>query len=87
MGILQDRIRDTLAKSGIAHKTIECYGSQIVVTSWSRKAADDWASLISSFAVVRGVTESVDEKHDAKPGTPVSKKYVRVFRTFARIAA
>lgn len=58
----QEQLKATLAKAGIPAKKIDVYGSQIVVTAWSRAAADKWASLLSKFSTVRGVVQSYD--HD-----------------------
>jgi len=82
----QERIKATLAKSGIAYKHIDCYGSQIVITSWSKDAAQKWTSLLSKFAIVRGNTESLDEAVENK-GTSLRPTMIPVFRTFARIAS
>lgn len=61
---LQERMRAKLAETGLPHKAIECYGRQIVVTAWSRDAADKWASLIRRFARVRGVYQGIDYNQD-----------------------
>jgi hypothetical protein len=81
----QAQMKAKLAQAGIAYKEISCYGRQIVVTSWSRDAADSWAQLLGQFAKVRAVIEALDERHDAKPGALGGRKYVPVFRTFAAL--
>lgn len=43
------QMAETLAKSGLPSKEIRCYGRQIVITSWSRDAAEKWAALLSTF--------------------------------------
>lgn len=53
-------MRATLLKSGIPAKDVKVYGSQIMVVTWSRDAADKWASLIARFAKVRGPVQSWD---------------------------
>ncbi len=55
---IQAQIRATLERSGIPHKRIECYGRQIMITSWSLEAANKWAALIQQFAKLRGVVHS-----------------------------
>ncbi len=81
----QAAMKAKLAQAGIAHKDIQVYGRQIVVTSWSMEAANKWAILLAQFAKVRNVVASLDERADAKPGCMKCEKYVRVFRTFAAL--
>lgn len=70
-----------LAEAGIPHKEINCYGSQIVVTAWSRGAADKWASLLGRFAKVRGIVETYDcdKVNTGSCLLPSRHKVVRVF--------
>lgn len=86
MGTTQDKLKATLALADIPSKRIDCYGSQIIITSWSRDAAERWANLLAKFAIVRGITESSDEAAKNK-GTSLRPTMIPVFRTFARIAA
>lgn len=80
----QQKIKATLEKSGIPYKNIDCYGSQIVVTSYSVEAAKKWASLLGTFAKVRGITKSKDEAVENK-GTCLLPTMIDVHRTFAVI--
>lgn len=73
-----------LAKCGIPHKEIECYGSQIVITSHCRDTADKWASLLAKFATVRCVVEALDYAKENKFGS-LNPTTVKVWRTFAHI--
>lgn len=57
---LQEQMQVTLQQSGIPAKEIRVYGSQIVITAYSRQAAQRWASLLARFAKVRGIVESRD---------------------------
>ena len=86
MSTTQDKMKATLALAGIPHKRIDCYGSQIVIASWSRDAAERWASLLSKFAIVRGITEGSEEAVENK-GTSLRPTMIPVFHTFARIPA
>lgn len=81
---LNAAMKAKLEAAGIPYKAIECYGSQIVVTSWCRDSAARWASLLAKFATVRGTIETLD---DAKVNrnTVLLPSKVRVWRTFARI--
>lgn len=83
MATIQQEIKATLERAGLPFKQIQVYGSQIVVTVVARDSANRWSQLLGKFAKVRGITESLDEKHDATHGTPVSQKYTRVHRVFA----
>jgi hypothetical protein len=78
-------MKETLEGAEIPFKKVECYGSQIVITAWSQEAANKWATLLGTFSEVRGQTRGLDEKFDAKPGTPPSQKYTQVFRVFAAL--
>ena len=69
---------------GLPHKSIKCYGSQIVVTSQCKDTASKWASLLSRFASRISVIETFDEAKENKGGNLNSTK-VRVFRTYATI--
>jgi len=79
MTSLQAQIKDKLSGLGIAHKEIQVYGSQIVVTCWGREAADKFAGVISSFAKIRAVVDALDPYADG------SRKYHNVVRVFAAI--
>ncbi len=81
---IQQQLRDAMAKSGIAHKEIEVYGSQIVVTAWSRDAAVKWADLIAKFATIRGVIESMDYNAENR-NTVMLPSAHKVWRVFARV--
>jgi hypothetical protein len=80
----QDAMAAKLAEAGIPSKEIRCYGAQIVITAWSRDAADKWADLLAKFATVRGVVRSRD---DAKVNrnTMLKPSTVEVWRVFAKV--
>lgn len=81
----QAKMKATLERSGIPHKEIRCYGSQIVVTSWSDDAARQWASLLAPFAKVSAAAfPSYDEAKENK-GTCLKPSMVKVWRTFATV--
>ena len=86
----QQKIKATLETAGLPFRDIQCYGTQIVVTSQSDEAARKWAVLLGKFAKVRGITKSLDERKVAieQPHnvSTMDAKYVQVFRTFAVIA-
>lgn len=81
----QEAMKERLEQVGIPFKAIECYGSQIVITSWCRESAERWAGLLGRFAKVRGITHSVDYAKENK-NTVLRPSTVEVWRTFARIA-
>lgn len=81
---IQATMKATLEKTGIPHKEIKVYGSQIVITSWSEEAAKKWADVLSQFATVRCVTKNIDyAKHNKN--TVMKPSTVDVYRTFAAI--
>ena len=81
-----DQLKAALARTGVPHKKIDCYGRQIVVTSGCKDTADKWASVLSGFAKVHAVIESLDEASVQRGGC-LNRTYVRVWRTYARIPA
>lgn len=80
----QQQIKATLEKSGIPFKEVEVYGSQIVITAWSVDAANKWAGLVSKFATMRGITESLDYNQENK-NTCLLPSAHKVWRVFGRI--
>lgn len=85
MGQIQQQMKATLEKAGLPFKSIECYGSQIVITSHCADTANRWAQLLGRFARVRGVIKSLDEA-SVQRGTCLNRTYVQVYRTFAAVA-
>lgn len=90
MAQIQQQMKATLERAGLPYRDIQCYGSQIVVTSTSEAAARKWALLLGKFAKVRGIVSSLDERkvaidqpHDM---SSTDNKYVRVFLTGAVIS-
>lgn len=77
-------MKDLLDRLSIPSKRIECYGSQIVVTSQSRDTADRWALALGKFATVKGVIESYDDAVDNK-NTVLRPTVVKVWRTYATV--
>lgn len=86
MGTLQDKMKEMLKKTGLPYKEIEVYGRQIVVTCWSRDAAEKWSHLLTRFAKFRGITHSVDEAKDQANRKTLATKKVEVWRAFAALA-
>jgi len=87
----QQQMKELLAKVDIPAKTIECYGSQIVVTAWSDEAARKWAAVLNRFAEVRGIVKTIEKTKDpsgyfaANPGLVKSTFVHDVWRVFARV--
>lgn len=84
MGQLQQQMKAKLEQLGVPFKQVECYGSQIVVTSHCRETADRWAALLSRFSRVKGVIETYDDAVINR-NTVLLPSKVKVFRTFAVI--
>ena len=57
---LQQKMQTTLESTGLPFKKITVYGRQIVITSHSRKAANQWTSVLSQFSTVRGIAKDLD---------------------------
>lgn len=86
MATLQERMKAKLAEAGIPARRIDVYGSQIMITCMSRKTANRWSSLVSKFATVRNVFESVDETADADRFPNERQKHtVKVWRVAAHV--
>ena len=88
----QDKLKAQLEKAGIPYKEIHCYGSQVMITAWSFKAAKEWANLLTKFCSGKvRVVESRDETKDperilkANPGLVKSHFYHEVWRIGATI--
>lgn len=81
---IQKQMKAQLENAGLPFREVKCYGSQIVVTSLSRDAANKWALLLAKLATVRGITESVDYAQ-RNTNTVLHPSTVRVWRTFARV--
>ena len=87
----QEQMKTELEKAGLPYKEIQCYGSQIVVTSWSQEAASKWVHLLNRFATVRGTVRTRDYTKDpsgyykANPGLVKSVFTHEVWRTFASV--
>ena len=82
---VQAQIRATLLKAGLPYKSLDVYGSQIVVTTWSMDAARQWSSLLATFATVRKTgLQSIDYAKENK-GTVLKPTTLNVYRTYAVI--
>lgn len=81
---IQEQLIAKLESTGLPHKQIHCYGSQIVVTAWSQDAANQWASVLGKFAKVRGIVKSIDENKISR-GSFLLPTIHNVYRVFARI--
>lgn len=84
----QNKLATLLAKAGIPHKQIKCYGRQIEITCWSRKAAERFQSLLgmtngayTDFAIVETIDVNLKNKKDF-----LNPSSHTVYRFFARVA-
>lgn len=80
----QQQMAAKLAECGIPAKEIKCYGSQIMITAWSREAINRWVLLLSKFATVRSTVESIDECKVNK-NSVMLPSVVKVWRVWATI--
>ncbi len=84
MATAQENMKVALGKVNIPSRSIEVYGSQIVITCLSLDSANRWAPVLSKFATVKKVgLRSLDE---TKKSTVHNRQYVNVYRTYATIA-
>jgi len=81
----QEQMREKLAQLGIPYRTINCYGSQIVVTSLCRNTAEKWALTLAQFATFKGIRESIDYIQENR-NTIMNPSTVRVWRTYAVVS-
>lgn len=81
----QEKMKETLQKSGIPYHEVRVYGSQIMITTGSHEAAEKWSSLLSKFGRVRKAWKSVDENKGQDPGASI-KKFHEVWRVAATMA-
>lgn len=82
----QNKMKAKLETAGIPFKEVEVYGNQIVVTAWSKDAADKWQVLLAKFAKIRGAIQSMDYAQDqtCRKGR-LETRMVDVFRVYAAI--
>ena len=79
----QDQMIAKLKETGLPHKEIHCYGSQIVVTCWCRDSAFIFADMVKHFAKIKMIKESRDyDKVNSNTSLkPSSHKVWRVWAT------
>ena len=80
----QDRMKAKLSEMSIPFKTIEVYGSQIVITTYSESSARKWVQLIGRFAAIRGVLSTTEDAKENR-GTCLIPSQVDVWRVYARV--
>jgi hypothetical protein len=82
---LAAKMRAMLESVGLPYKQVQCYGSQIVITSHCRATAERWAMLLAKFATVkRAALKCLDDAKENK-GTCLRPTKVEVWRTYAVI--
>ena len=77
----------TLEGAGLPYKRVHVYGSQIVVTAWSRDAAIRWAGLLSKFATVKRTALESRDYNEKNEGTNLRPTTHVVWLTYARIGS
>ena len=82
-----ERMLATLKKTGLPHREIKCYGSQITVLAIARGTAERWASLLARFCRKVKVIETIDYCSEAaqKTRNTISPKVVKCFLIGATI--
>lgn len=83
MKTAQEKMKAALLKVKLPSRSIEVYGSQIVVTCLSVESANAWAPILRKFAKVKTIAlKSLDETQES---TVFDRKYVTVYRTYATV--
>jgi hypothetical protein len=79
-------MKGTLETLGVPYKEIKVYGSQVMITAYSRAAALKWQSVLTTFATIqgRGATESIDYTK-VNTQTVMNPSTVKVWRVWATI--
>ncbi len=81
---IQEQMKAKLLDSGIPAKQINVYGSQIVITALSRNTIMRWTTLLSRFASIKAVKESVDYTKENQ-NTVLRPTTIKVWRVWATI--
>lgn len=81
---IQDKMKATLSQCGIPFKQIDCYGSQIVITSECRDTAQRWNGVLSKFCTKFKSIPVIDYAKENK-GTALCPTILRVWRTYGTI--
>ena len=79
----QQQIQAKLEQIGLPYSEIKCYGSQITIECGSDEAGRKWAGVLSRFATVKGMIESI-AYNKVNRGTylrPTTHKIWRVYAT------
>jgi len=84
---IQSQIKDLLNTVDLPSREIKVYGSQITVECASLSSCQEFAKVISKFATIRKIIESLVETEHSKEHNlnAVGKKYFTVYRLYAII--
>jgi len=77
-------MKQKLESLNIPAKEIKVFGTSIIVTCFSKDAADKWLMTLNNFARIRGVVESVDRAVE-NSGTTFCPSMIKVWRVGAAI--
>ena len=80
----QEQMEKKLAESKIPARNIHCYGSQIMITALSYKAACKWADILTPLCHKIRCGESIDETIE-NHGTCLVPSVVKVWRIWGRV--
>lgn len=81
---MQALMKQKLESLNIPAKEIKVFGKSIIVTCFSKDAADKWIMTLNNFARVRGAVESLDGAIE-NSGTTLCPSMVKVWRVGAAI--
>ena len=82
----QQKMKAGLESLGIPYKEINVYGRQIMVTAWSRSAAQRWVGALSRFGGKLRCGEGVDYAKENK-NTVLRPSTIKVWRVWVNLAA
>lgn len=80
---LAKELQTKLEAIDLPYREIHCFGSQINIECISREACEKWASVVSEFAKVRTIIETITETKQTKDKS--EKKYIKIHRLYANI--
>jgi hypothetical protein len=78
------RLESILRSGGLKFKDVDAFGSQVIVTCWSRDAAEKVAKVLKRATFnLRGIVESVDYNENQSKRTTNRPAMHRVWRVGA----
>lgn len=80
----QEQMQAKLEALSIPRKEIKVYGGQIMVTAWSRSAAEKWASVLKNLGGKLRMGQGVDYAKENK-NTVLKPSTLKVWRVWVSL--